>query len=245
MFKAEGTKRAWQQRMVNLRSFYPPGIPFWSRHVATEKLDSPAGDMRMRVALTTIQPSLLVLDPIAEFLHGTDTDAVAVQRWTAVVNGWRETFGCAVVLVHHDRQRLQFALKGSLTTLDAGMDEARGHTRLPAWADWVVGMRRKDDTTTVRVQKVRDAPDGQEFVLKLSEGRLVTVGRSDAIELGVIAAIQGGDVWLADVCRAVTTSLGTPDRTIRRAIDRLIEAGDVAQIKEGGRFKLELTKDGL
>ena len=241
MFQAEGTKRAWRQRMWALRDVYPTGIHFWSRHTSVEKFDSPAGDARMRAALALVKPDMVVLDPIAEFLSGIDTDAVSIQRWTAVMNGWREDFGCAVLLVHHDRQPMRFFNKTGMTTLDAGMEEARGNTRLPAWADLVVGMRRKDDVTTARVQKVRDAPDGQEFQFKFSGGRLVLASRSDALEQLALSVLVG-KMWLSDVVKAVSEhGMGVHDRTIRRAIDRLVERGEVAQAIVGGRFQLQLS----
>lgn len=237
MFQAEGTKRGWRKRMLNMRGMYPAGIKFWSRHSAVDKFDSPAGDKRMRDALGLVRPDLLVLDPIADFFDGSDSDAVAVQRWLSVVNGWKADFGCAVVLVHHDRQPLRFLAKGNVTPLDAGLEEARGHTRLIGWPDMVLGMRRKEGVTTVRVQKVRDAEHGQEFQFKLVDGRLVLGGRTDAMAVAIMAAVVG-EVWLADVMNKVGVEAGTHPRTVRRAIDKLVEDGELTKFSVSGRFKL-------
>lgn len=241
MFQAEGTRRAWQARMTALKEVYPTGIPFWSRHTAVERFDAPAGDKRMRAVLALLKPDLVVIDPIAEFLQGSDRDDVAVQRWVAVANGWKADFGCAVVLVHHDRQPLRFPGQGGLTTLDAGMEEARGHTRLPAWADLVLGLRRKGDITTVRVQKVRDQEERADFSLRLVGGRLVLADSPDLLEQAVLRAV-GVEAWLADVVRVASTSTAAGERTIRRAISRLVERGTIEQITAAGRFKLRLVK---
>lgn len=244
LFQAEGSRRAWKQRMVNLRADYPSGIPFWSRHTLTEKLDSPAGDKRMLAALDLVKPSLLVIDPLAAFFAGSDTDETAIKRWIDVVNGWRVAADCAVILCHHDRQPFRFAAKGGgLNTLDAGMEEARGRGNVKAWTDLAIGMRRKDDITTVRIEKVRDAPIGQEFSFKLVGGKLVLSDRADAVEIAIRTALVKGDQWLADVSRDVTSATGAQDRTIRRAVERMIERGEVEKVVYAGRFKLKRVKE--
>mgnify|MGYP001619429320 FL=1 len=242
MFQAEGTKRAWKNRLVALQEEYPAEIPFWSRHTSLEKFDSAQGDKRMRAALELIRPDLVVLDPIAEFLEGADTDAVSVQRWTGVINGWRERAGCAVVLVHHDRQPLRFASQGGMTTLDAGMEESRGHTRLTAWADLVLGVKRRDDVTTVRVQKVRDSVDGQEFQFRLVNGKLVLASRSDALEQAVLQVVVK-EMWFSEAMHAVCEILNAQERTVRRAIDRLVTRGELDRVTAGGRFRLKPKSD--
>ena len=242
MYQAEGTKRGWRKRMENVRTDYPSDLPFWSKHTAIEKLDTPTGDRAMRLALAAHRPALLTLDPIAEFLLGADTDPVAVQRWTATVNGWREEFGCAVVLVHHDRQPLRYSAQGTMKTLDAGMEEARGHTRLTAWADLIIGMKRKGDITTAQVQKVREEKDERQFSFKLVDGGLVPVDQADTVGQAVLAAVVG-NVWLADVIRAVCTSSAANDRTVRRAVARLVERGDLLQVTRAGRISLHRPKE--
>lgn len=243
LFQAEGTKRAWKKRMDALWSGYPSDLPFWSRHTATEKFDTPAGSNRMLKALDLIKPDLLVLDPIAEFLDGADTDAVAVQRWTSTINSWREAAGCAVFLVHHDRQPLRFSAKGEMRTLDAGMEEARGNTRITAWADCIIGLRRKDETTTARVQKVRDSPDGQEFSFTLVGGKLIVTSRADALEQTVLGLVVG-ELWLADLLRECALVHGVHERTARRAIDRLVDRGELVKKAVGGRFQLNRALGG-
>lgn len=245
LFQAEGSRRAWKQRMVNLRADYPSGIPFWSRHTLTEKLDSPGGDKRMRAALALVKPALLVIDPLAAFFGGSDTDELAIKRWIEVVNGWRVQADCAVILCHHDRQPFRFVSKGGgLTALDAGMEEARGRGNIKAWTDLAIGMRRKDDVTTIRIEKAREAPIGQEFSFKLVGGKLVLAERSDAVEIAIRATLTHTDQWLADVSRDVTTATGAQDRTIRRAIERMIARGELEKAVHAGRFKLKRLVTG-
>ena len=239
LFQAEGSVRAWRRRMLNLRDDYPSGIPFWSRHTAVDMFDSPSGDARMRAALERVRPDLLVLDPIADFFDGSDTDQVSVQRWLRVVNGWKTDFSCAVVLVHHDRQPLRFPSQGKMTVVDGGLEEVRGNTRLIGWPDVVLGMRRKLDVTTVRVQKVRDAEHGQEFDFRLVSGKLVLGGRTDLLAVAILAAVVG-EVWQADVMHSVEAGTGMGGRMVRRAIDKLVTSGELVRFTMGGRLKLRL-----
>lgn len=242
MLQAEGSKRAWRDRMVALRDSYPASIPFWSKHTLTEKLDTRAGQSMMAEALALVKPDLVVVDPIAFFFTGSDSDPVQVQKWLDTVNVWREATGTAVILCHHDRQAIRFPTRSGFQTLDAGMDEARGSTRLPAWADFVGQMRRVGDLTTLIVQKVRDAQDGQEFTFELKAGKMVLTERTTDLQKLILDVLRPGPLFGAEVVRLVRKDTAFVDRTIRRTIERLISAGKIQRVSRGGKIQLELVE---
>lgn len=240
LLQAEGTPRAWRERMVALRSTYPPGIPFWSRHTSVEKLDTPGGDRRVREALTLLTPELLVVDPLSNFFTGADTDQVAIQRWFSGVDGWKTDFGCAVLIVHHDRQPVIMPLHGELQTINSGMYETRGNTRLPGWADLLIAVRRRGDVATIIVQKARDAPDGQEYSFRLKDGKLTALARGAGLEAAVLACIEPGEeMWVADLMKKVVERTQVSDRTARRSLNNLVSDEHLALVKAGGRFKVK------
>ena len=240
MLQAEGTPRAWRSRMSALRGTYPAGIPFWSRHTSVEKLDTPGGDRRVRDVLTLLTPDLVVVDPIADFFEGADTDQVAIQRWLRGVNGWKTDFGCAVLLVHHDRQPIIMPVRGELQTINAGIHETRGNTRLPAWSDVHIAMRRRGDVTTIIVQKVRDGVDGQEYSFRLKDGRLTLLARGDAIGASVLACLEPGEeLWVSDLIKKVRERTEVSERTARRSLDKLIADSYLVLVKVGARFKVK------
>jgi len=224
---------------VNLRDQYPPNIPFWSRHTLTEKLDSKVGRKAVMAALELVKPELVVVDPIAFFFQGSESDPVTVQNWLDIVNEWRESAGCAVILCHHDRQSLRFPTKSGLSTLDAGMDDARGSSRLPAWADFVAGMKRKDEQSILRVQKVRDQEDEQEFTFVLRDGKLVLTERSDTIGEFVLNVVGPTEWWLSAVVNSVSTQMDVSGDTVRRTINKLVSRGALVQKPIGARFKIK------
>ena len=242
LLQAEGSRKAWRRRMLRLQADYPPDIPFWSWHSLTTKLDQAPGDKWVRTALTHTQASLLVVDPIANFFLGADTDPVALQRWRDVSNAWREKYGCAVVWVHHNRQAIRFFADGKVGTFDGGPEEARGRGDIKAWADLILGLRKSGDTTTVSVEKVRDDPTGQEFKFRLDEGKLVLAGRSgDQVEAAILQALIAGDGWLSPLAVEIAGITGVSSSSVRRAIARLVESGEIVQVLYGTRAKLKLT----
>lgn len=245
LLQAEGSERSWQRRMIALREVYPAGIPFWSRHSLTVKLDTPEGQDMMAEALAVVRPDLVVVDPIANFFRGSENDSDNMQRWLDTVNMWRAVCGCAVILCHHDRQtQRHFGKGGSMVEVSAGMEEARGHTRLPAWADFVGGFRRKVDTTTLTIEKVRDAEDQQQFSFQLRDGKLVLTERSDALGLFIMQYVGEREVWLADIVTKCQEDVSVSEMTARRGIQMLVERNKLAQTQYGRRYKVRRTVEG-
>lgn len=239
LLQAEGSKQSWRRRMLALREHYPEEMPFWSRHSLTMLLDSKEGIEAMDNALSITEPDLVVVDPLANFFSGSEMDEESIKRWIRVMNQWREKFGCAVVICAHDRQTIRFQGKGGLTELNAGMEEARGRTNLPAWSDFVAGFKRKGDSTTMSIQKVREQADGQEFHFSLQGGRLILTGRSDAIEAVIFTHVNSGkEWWLAQLSEAVAKDANVSARTARRAIEKMVEDGQLNRIPDGMRFKI-------
>jgi len=238
LLQAEGSKKAWQRRMLRLQQDYPAGIPFSSRHTLTEKLDTRKGDEWVRRAIACTGANLLVVDPIANFFTGADTDAVALQRWRDVSNGWREAYDCAVLWVHHNRQAIRFFGDGKVATFEGGPEEARGRGDTKAWADLILGLKRRGDETVLTVEKVRDDPTGQAFTFKLAAGKLVLAQEADGLEKVVLAAIAGGDRWVAELTGEVAQQTGVSPSSVRRMIARLVERGEIYQVAYGTRQKV-------
>ena len=193
----------------------------------------------MRVELPRILPALVIIDPMANWMTGSDTDDVAIDKWHGLWNSWRENFGCAVLIGHHDRQPLRAYNKaaGKIAAESFGAEEMRGHTRLYAWADFQAALKKRDGVSTLTVEKVRERRAGDEYRFKLEEGRLVLVGRSDTVDEWVLAHLHD-DPWITALVKDAAKATGMSTKTIRRAIDRLVAEGKVQQSLEDKKTHL-------
>lgn len=252
LLQGEGSKANWRDRMLALRDKYPAQLPFWSRHTVDLKLDTDKGIATMDAALKLVQPDLIVIDPVANFFIGDDVSQTDVGRWLHACNHWRES-GPAVLLATHDRQSIRFAGKpgAPMQTLDAKMEEMRGSTRLPAWADFVASLRRtKGATARFTIQKIRDGnPDvDNTFNFEFIEAEL------DLRLLGSAGA-TGISKWILDFTRtarfqpevvaACIEEWACAPMTPRRHIDTLLKEGSLQQIKIEGskRFKIQNSEE--
>ena len=242
LLQAEGTRRSWRDRIRAHEAVYPRVMAFFSLHRLDLKADSKAGTRLIEAQLARIQPALIIIDPLANWMTGSDTDDVAIDKWHGLWNSWRENFGSAVVVGHHDRQPLRAYDKaaGSVTARDYGPEEMRGHTRLYAWADFQAALKKKDGVSTLTVEKVRERSEGDEYRFRLEQGRLVLVGRSDTVETWIAEHLKD-EPLVAELVREAAKATGMSAKTVRRHLDLVISSGQVAKFL-GPEGKTRLRK---
>ena len=235
LFQAEGSRQAWRRRIRNQAQFYQHDTLFWSEHIYTPDLESPAGQRQMQALLDEVAPDLVVVDPLAEFFVGSDSDAVKVQQWLRVLNAWKAAYGCATIFVHHDRQPIRLPDGG---VIEGGVEEARGSTRLPAWGDFIAGVRRRGTAAVLTIQKVRDAESGQVYTLALKDGRLRVASQSNTEEALIVRILQAGERHIRDVmAEGAAATNGSPSR-IYRVIRQMLAKGTLRQRDVGRKHMI-------
>lgn len=244
LLQAEGTRRGWRDRIRAHEAVYPRVLDFFSLHRLDLKADSRVGTRLIETALAEIRPALVIIDPLANWMTGSDTDDTAIDKWHGLWNSWRENFGSAVLIGHHDRQPLRSYDKaaGAMTVKDYGPEEMRGHTRLYAWADFQAALKKKDGVSTLTVEKVRERVAGDEYRFRLENGRLVLVGRSDTVETWIAEHLKDGPL-VSEVVREATKATGMSTKTVRRHLDLMIGSGQAAKFLDP-EGKTRLRKGG-
>ena len=244
-FQAEGTKRAWRIRLTNAMKDYSENIPFNSIHETTIKVDQPGTRGIVENLIKKTGAKLVIFDPLITWFTGHETDPDAIRGWHSVLNDWKSNLDTAIMLGHHDRQAQFFYSKaaGKMQSHDAGMDEMRGRTELNAWADLTMGFKRKDDVSTLTIQKSRESAIGDKYTFRMQDNRLVLNSAPNLLEVGVKAYIAENNGAVADVIAAMVKEFGGVDRTIRRQIEKLVKEGKLELVGDGSRKVLRLIQE--
>jgi hypothetical protein len=107
-----------------------------------------------------VVPALVVLDTLNRSLVGNENNPDDMGAYIAVADKIREAFGCAVIIVHH-----------------CGLEATRprGHTSLEGAVDAKVAVKRRDKTSTLTVEWMKD---GEEGATLYSLIEVVEIGRT-------------------------------------------------------------------
>lgn len=245
LLQAEGTRAGWRKRIKAHEAAYPTTAEFFSLHRLDLKVDSSPGKTLIWDELEKHKPALVIVDPLANWMTGSDTDDVAIDRWHGLWNSWRQTFGCAVLIGHHDRQPLRAysKAKGGMATESYGAEEMRGHTRLYAWADFQAALKVRDKVSTLTVEKVREQVAGDEYRFKLEQGRLVLVGRSDAVAVWLLENLAE-EPWITALVKDAAAATGMSIRTVQRKLEKLQAKGTVEAYLDGKKTRLKKVEAG-
>jgi hypothetical protein len=106
----------------------------------------------IRAQLPSVPPVVIVLDTVNRSLTGSESKDEDMSAYIAAADAVREAFNCAVVLVHH-----------------CGVDgtRPRGHTSLTGAADAQLAVRREAENIIVKVEWMKDGPEGDEIASHL------------------------------------------------------------------------------
>lgn len=122
----------------SLPSFWPEGAD--DLHVQIDRdfhFENKQAVSRLELAIETLRPSLIVLDPLYSMVS-TDDFMVKAARQMRVLKLWRDRYGCSFVLVHH-------AGKGNGLTFDR--ERAWGSQFLNAFVEGGFQIGKIDDRT--------------------------------------------------------------------------------------------------
>ena len=241
LFQGEGSSTAWQARLRAVRERYGGAPNFHSFHSLTLKADSQKGIKIINDIIDDIRPALVVFDPLVKWFMGDDSDPIAVQRWTDLLDRWREAYRTAVLIIQHDRQQQYGFDKGKPVALDQGFAEARGRSELPAWADFGVSLRKKEGFGVMRVEKVRDAEYSDPYMYKWQDGLVVPVDDDSSVQKLTLALLTDqGPMGRSRLIDEIRKEIDMSVRQVYRHLDKLVAQG-VLDLDEQGKNKVLIS----
>jgi len=153
-------------------------------------------------------PVLVVLDTLNRSLNGSEARDEDMSAYIKAADALQETFGCAVVIVHH-----------------CGIDASRprGHTSLTAAVDTQIKVKRDDnDTIITTVEKCKDDAEGEREFSRLEAVTVGTDVDGDPITSCVVIAAEA-----SEASKASGRKLGPKLREAREILyDALIKKGE-------------------
>jgi hypothetical protein len=177
-------------------------IPFW---LITTRLNLPTenctliSDVRHQIGVES--PAAVVIDTLNRSIGGSESADEDMGAYIRAADAIRETFGCAVIIIHH-----------------CGLDATRprGHTSLLGAADAQIAVKRDASGNVVaRVEYLKDGASGAEIASRL---RVVNLGLDDDGEEITSCIIEPAEA----ITSHPTTKVPPP--SARRALDLLRNA---------------------
>ena len=147
----------------------------------------------IRQTLGESRPALVVLDTLNRSLAGSENDPADMGAYIRAADSIRETFTCAVLVVHH------CGTEGS---------RPRGHTSLTGAADAQLAVKRTADSTiTTTVEWMKDGPEGDMLYSRLE---VVNVGQDhDGDEITSCVILEADPPTSPDQGRKMTPNQQT------------------------------------
>jgi hypothetical protein len=122
-------------------------------------LDTPTDRQRLADTIQTLQPILLVLDPLIRLHRIDENDATQVAALLSYLRELQRRFQVAILLVHHARKDSNGSRPGQAL---------RGSSELHGWGDSNLYMRRKGAQLTLSTEH-RAAPSQDHIPLQLTQ----------------------------------------------------------------------------
>lgn len=139
----------------------PPFFLLATRLALANDVSALIDDMRAQVG--EARCAVVVIDTLNRTIEGSENDDEAMGNYIRAADAVRETFNCAVVIIHH-----------------CGIEATRprGHTSLAGAADAQIAVKRDAaDHVLTTVEWLKDGPEGDQFISAL---KAVEVGLDDA-----------------------------------------------------------------
>ena len=131
----------------------------------------------IRDALGDHTPAVIVLDTLNRSIAGSESSDEDMSAYIHAVDDLRDAFNCAVIVVHH------CGTEGT---------RPRGHTSLTGAVDAQISVKRiADGQVVVKVEYLKDGPEGDEIFSRLEPVEVGTDEDGDAITSCVVVPVEG------------------------------------------------------
>jgi hypothetical protein len=162
IFPAEDSLAIVRQRLEGIAC--AAQVPFASLPVEvitapSLRLDTPADRQRLSNTVQTLNPILLILDPLIRLHRVDENDATQIAVLLSYLRQLQRQFQLAVILVHHARKDSNSSRPGQAL---------RGSSELHGWGDSNLYMRRRGSQLTLSTEH-RAAPGQDHIPLQLTQ----------------------------------------------------------------------------
>jgi AAA domain len=130
----------------------------------------------IQAELADQKPALIVLDTLNRSLRGSESSDEDMSAYVRAADAMRARFECAVLVIHH---------------CGVSGDRPRGHTSLTGAADAQLSVARDGENVVVRVEWMKDGPEGEEITSRLVPMEVGVDTEGDPITSCVIEPIDG------------------------------------------------------
>jgi hypothetical protein len=159
-------------------------IPFWLLAVQLD-LAREANNLvaAIQAALgADSAPVAIVLDTLNRSLVGSECSDEDMAGYLRAADLLGETFRCAIIVVHH-----------------SGVNESRprGHSSLTGAAVAQLAVRRDGENVVLRVEWMKDGPEGAEIAFRLKTVEVGTDEDGDMLTSCVVEAVEGASASMA------------------------------------------------
>ena len=162
LFPAEDSLAIVRQRLEGIATMAQVDFPSLLVEVITApslRLDTATDRQRLADTIQTLQPILLVLDPLIRLHRIDENDATQVAALLSYLRELQRRFQVAILLVHHARKDSNGSRPGQAL---------RGSSELHGWGDSNLYMRRKGAQLTLSTEH-RAAPSQDHIPLQLTQ----------------------------------------------------------------------------
>ena len=149
----------------------------------------------------------VVLDTLNRSLPGSESSDQDMAAYIKAADAVRETFNCAVVIVHH-----------------CGIDTSRprGHTSLTGAVDAQLAVKRDaGDNIILEVEWMKDGPEGDVVASRLDAVEVGTDDDGHPITSCVVVPVDGSVVTTASKAPRLTKAAQTALRALVEAVERM------------------------
>jgi hypothetical protein len=170
-----------QVRALNLEA-----LPIYLLDVPVLRLDRQDDQNRLRAAIESISPRLLVLDPLVRVAKLDENSAAEVSALLGFLRAMQRAYDLAVLVIHHARK----------SPASHHAHALRGSTDFAAWSDTNLFLSRKGQLLTLQIEH-RFAPPPAPLTLRLESEPAPHLAIADtALDLDTTDSTRGGSALL-------------------------------------------------
>lgn len=233
MVQCEIIKESFANRIGKAKTFFEKVLPsenFYATTVFDLKLDTRDGYHALCEILDTVKPDILCIDPLYKVMTGDESRVQDARKLVDNLDNIIQKYNLSVIIVHHSRKS-----SSDPQATDKGIDESRGSSLIPAWADTIIGVRKDGVPGELKAKLVFDLRHSETpSVLHLEcDDHLIwkiksNVGAPIKVSLPKIREILAqntGVMPFDELAVAVRKQLSVTDKTAKSSITRNVNAG--------------------